>query len=85
MDLKVTKGNIDGRTRERISGQTINETCILFAGRLLHDCFLKEIQIITSNSNISHGLLLLILLFSIILLIIKCNFLQATQNDEQNG
>ena len=27
---------------------------ILFAGRLPDDCFLKEIQFITSNSNISH-------------------------------
>ena len=27
MDLKVTKGNVDGETRERISGQTIYETC----------------------------------------------------------
>ena len=30
MDLKVTKGNVDGETREMISGQTINETCEWF-------------------------------------------------------
>ena len=29
MDLKVTKGNVYSRTRRRISGQTINETCEL--------------------------------------------------------
>ena len=27
MDLKATKGNVDGETREMISGQTANETC----------------------------------------------------------
>ena len=27
MDLKVTKGNVYGRIRKMISGQTINETC----------------------------------------------------------
>ena len=27
MDLKAIEGNADGKTRERISGQTINETC----------------------------------------------------------
>ena len=27
MDLKVTKGNVNGEMREMMSGQTINETC----------------------------------------------------------
>ena len=48
---------------------------ILLVGRLLDDCFLNEIQFITSNSNISHCLLLLILLLLLLLLLLILFFL----------